>query len=168
MIVKLIFKPLLVVGLLATATAQAAVTVKFIKSEGFADIGRMHGRPDETLKLLEEHLQAQAGKYLTGSQDLEIEVTDVNLAGEEEPWWGARMENLRVMRQMTIPTIDLRYKLSEGGRLLKEGKAHVIDMSYLDRMNRYSAGDPLRYEKRMLDSWFKDEFGASAATAAAR
>ncbi|MEH0165389.1 DUF3016 domain-containing protein [Roseateles microcysteis] len=162
--VKLILKPLLLAGLLVAASAQAAVTVKFVKSEGFADIGRWSGRPDETLKLIEEHLVAQASKFVSGSQDLVIEVTDINLAGEEEPV-GRRMDNLRVMRQITIPTMDLTYKLSEGGKVVKEGKSHVADMSYMERFNRYSPGDQLRFEKRMLDNWFKDEFGKTVTAA---
>ena len=162
--VKLILKPLLIAGLLVAASAQAAVTVKFVKSDSFVDIGRWSGRPDETLKEIEEHLQAQAAKYLTGSQDLVIEVTDINLAGEEEPW-GRHMDRLRILRQVTIPTMDLTFKLSEGSKLLKEGKAHVVDMNYMDRFNRYSPSDQLRFEKRMLDNWLKGEFGTGTATA---
>jgi hypothetical protein len=30
-------------------------------------------------------------------------------------------------------------------------------MMYQQQLNRYSSGDPLRYEKRMLDDWFKKE-----------
>jgi len=160
--IKRIARPLLIAGLLAAAAAQAAVTVKFVKSESFSDIGRLTGRPEETLKLIEEHLQAQAAKYVSASQDLLIEVTDINLAGEEEPSRG-RLDNLRVMRQVTIPTMDLSYKLSDAGKLVKEGKAHVADMSYMDRFNRYAPGDSLRFEKRMLDAWFKDEFAPAPA-----
>lgn len=164
---KLILKPLLMAGLLAAAAvAQAGITVKFVKSEGFSDINRFRGNGDEILKQIEVHLQAQAAKYVTGSQDLLIEVTEVNLAGEEEPW-GRHMDRLRVMRPMTIPTMDMSYKLSDGDRVLKEGKAHVSDMSYLDRFNRYSTGDELRFEKRMLDDWLKGEFGKPIGTATA-
>lgn len=162
--IKLIQKPLLIIGLLVAATAQAGVIVKFVKSEGFTDIGRLNGRPDETLKQIEEHLQTQASKFVSGSQELVIEVTDINLAGEEEPW-GRRMDNLRVMRQVTIPTMDLSYKLSDGGKVVKEGKTHLVDMNYMDRFNRYSPGDQLRFEKRMLDNWFKDEFGTTVTAA---
>ncbi|MDM4765461.1 DUF3016 domain-containing protein [Pelomonas sp. SE-A7] len=153
-----IFKPLLMAALLVSAGAQAAVTVRFVQPEKFVDLGWFTGDRDETLKGIQSHLQTQAAKYLSGSQDLAIEVSDVNLAGEEEPW-GRRMDHIRVMRQITIPTMDLSYKLTEGGRVLKEGKAHVVDMNYMDRSNRYSTGDQLRFEKRMLDEWLKEEFG---------
>ena len=32
-------------------------------------------------------------------------------------------------------------------------------MSYLQHINRYSNNDALRYEKRMIDDWFKNTFG---------
>ena len=32
-------------------------------------------------------------------------------------------------------------------------------MSYLQHINRYSRNDALRYEKRMIDDWFKNTFG---------
>jgi hypothetical protein len=31
-------------------------------------------------------------------------------------------------------------------------------MTYLDKLNRYSSGETLRYEKQMLDEWFQARF----------
>ncbi len=36
-------------------------------------------------------------------------------------------------------------------------------MAYLQRLNRYAGGEPLRYEKHMLDEWFDAQFGSAAA-----
>jgi hypothetical protein len=36
-------------------------------------------------------------------------------------------------------------------------------MAYLQRMNRYTSDEPLRYEKPMLDAWFDAQFGSVAA-----
>jgi hypothetical protein len=35
-------------------------------------------------------------------------------------------------------------------------------MSYLQRINRYSTSDALRYEKKMIDDWFENTFGIKA------
>ena len=59
---------------------------------------------------------------------LDIEVIDIDLAGSLEYHW--RISPLRVMR----------------------------DMAYLSRINHYTEGDPLRYEKLMLDDWFQRSF----------
>ena len=51
--------------------------------------------------------------------------------------------------------IALRYRVESLGKVLASGEARVDDKSYLDHFNRYSANESLRYEKRMLDDWFK-------------
>jgi hypothetical protein len=54
------------------------------------------------------------------------------------------------------PMIQLRYSLVQNGAVIASGEERLRDMSYLDRRlyNRYSSGDPLRYEKQMIDEWF--------------
>jgi hypothetical protein len=70
------------------------------------------------------------------------------------------MEMLRVLRPITSPSIELRYVLSEGGKTLRSGQAALRDFNYLSSQNRYPSGDPIRYERRMLDLWFAEEFRA--------
>jgi hypothetical protein len=41
-------------------------------------------------------------------------------------------------------------------------------MNYQDGFNTYSGSEPLRYEKRMIDRWFKTEFAATVASGAPR
>ena len=141
---------------LSTTAAMAAVDVRFISPEKFADTRDSMSSRDQMLNQLQEHLQKLSAKQLAG-KDLLIEVTDIDRAGEIEPR-GRLMQDIRVMRSVTRPAISLRYVVSQGGRELRRGEARLSDLSYLERSNRYSAGDSLRYEKRMLDDWFKTEF----------
>ena len=153
-------------GLLAlSAAAQADVKVNFVSPEKFSDIKDSNGfKQMSVLKDIEAHLVEQAGKRLPG-RDVRIDVTDVDLAGEIEPF-GRRVEWLRVMRTVTLPSIAFNYEVSEGGKVVQQGEVRLRDMNYQDGFNVYSSGDPLRYEKRMIDRWFKDQF--SPAVAAAR
>jgi hypothetical protein len=48
----------------------------------------------------------------------------------------------------------LRYTVEQGGQVVASGEADLSDMMYLQRMNRYFDGDPLRFEKTMIDEWF--------------
>jgi hypothetical protein len=146
------------IAVLLAASAQAEVSVKFIDPAKFSDIKDNTGFPhQEILKDIEAHLVEQAGRRLVG-QDLSIEVTDVDLAGDVQPI-GRRMDLLRVMRPVTSPAIELRYELREGGKVVRTGTAKLRDMSYQDSINTYPSGDPLRYERRMLDRWLDQEFG---------
>ncbi len=147
--------------------AQADVQVTFVAPEKFADIKDNNGfRQLDLLKDIEAHLVAQAQQRLPG-RDVRFEVTDVDLAGEVEPF-ARQIQWLRVMRTVTLPSITLSYEVREGGKVVRQGQARLRDMNYQDGFNRYSSGEALRYEKRMIDRWFEREFSPAVAAAPAR
>ena len=152
-------------GLLALATAaQADVQVNFVKPETFIDIKDNNGfRDPDVLKDIEKHLVEQAQKYLPG-RDVRINVTDVDLAGQVEPI-GRSWTWVRVMRTVTLPSISLNYEVRDGDKVVKQGEATLRDMNYQDGFNSYFGSETLRYEKRMIDRWFKDEFSPKVAAA---
>ena len=145
---------------LGCSLASAAVEVRFVEPDKYSDVSDFAGVRDRDLVLkdIQAHFRELGDKQLPG-KDLLIEVTDIDLAGQVEPF-GRRMDMLRVLRSSGRPAIELRYVLSEGGKELRQGKARLSDLGYLDRMNRYSSGDLIRYEKRMMDDWFRQEFGS--------
>lgn len=138
-------------------SAGAAVEVRFVAPEKFRDAGESAVDRERALEGLEAHIRALAEKHVPASQRLVIEVLDVNLAGEVEPY-GRTMERIRVLRPVTWPSLELRYTLSEGGAMLREGKARLQDMNYQSSMNRYFDSESQRYEKQLLDDWFAKEF----------
>jgi hypothetical protein len=143
--------------------APGAIQVRFVEPEKFSDLKDNSGfRRLGVLKEIEAHFVEQAARRLPG-QELRIEVTDVDLAGEVEPW-GRRGEWLRVMRTITVPGIHLRYELLQGGQVVRQGESQLRDLDYQSGWNAYSSGDPLRYERRMIDRWLDREFGAAVAT----
>jgi len=138
---------------LGAATASAEVKVTYIESDKFVDLPFSPWDREDVLKRLSEHFN-KLGERLPQGQDLTIDVTDIDLAGREYPAPRSGRE-LRVMKGMADwPTMDLRYRLSQDGKVLKEGSAKLSDMSYLQRINRASDSDPMRYEKRMIEEWF--------------
>ncbi len=142
--------------------ALADVRVSFVDPEHFSDIRDNDGfKRTEVLREIEQHFISQLGKRL-GERDLRIEVTDVDLAGEVRPVW-RNGQWLRVIRPIFSPAISLRYQVMEGGQLLRSGEAKLRDMSFMDTYNSYSSGDPLRYERRMIDRWLDSEFPPAVA-----
>lgn len=151
----------------AAASASADVQVSFIRPEKFTDTKDNSGfRQLDVLKDIEVHLVAQAEKRLPG-RDVRFEVSDVDLAGEVEPFL-LRGQWLRVMRTVTSPSIELSWEVREAGRVVQQGKARLRDMNYQDGFNIYFSGDSLRYEKRMIDRWMQREFNPVVAAAAGR
>lgn len=155
---KTVIRNLALAGLflLAGASASAGVSVTFSHPENYADLPFAPWERDQVLRDLTEHFTRLAATLPPG-QELKVEILDVDLAGRiRHDFRGAH--EIRVLRgQADWPHIHLRYTLTQAGQVLGTGEEHLSNMMYLDRINRYVSGDPLRYEKQMIDDWFKDK-----------
>ena len=138
--------------LLASGAAWADVSVTFVKPEEFVDVPRNGIERDRTLKDFSDYF-ASLNKKLPAGQNLRVEILDIDLAGR---MWPRRAgDDIRVMNGgADWPHIHLRYTLEQNGQVLRSGDEHISNMMYQQSLNRYSDGDPLRYEKQMLDEWF--------------
>ena len=141
--------------------AAAAVTVSFIEPENYSDANLDYGyraeAGDKGLNEIQRHLESLGERYLASGQELKVEILDIDLAGRHEPW-RARAYGVRIMRDITWPRIRLRYFLENEGTAATTAEESVIDMNYLGRPSVYYASDLLRYEKQMLDDWFRARF----------
>jgi hypothetical protein len=144
-------------ALLACAgVASAGVTVKYDNPENFQDMPHNDRDRAQIMKDLSEHF-AKLGKKLPAGQDLIITVKDIDLAGREEPT-RRRIEDIRILRGgADWPSMQIQYTLEQNGQVIKSGDERVSNMMYLNRINRYD-NDSLRYEKQMLDDWFREKF----------
>jgi hypothetical protein len=159
--VNTLFKKITLAGLfvLSAGGASAAVTVAFSHPENYRDLPFGTTDREQVLKDLGEHF-ASLGKELPPGQDLRVEVTDLDMAGRIHPNFRGG-QDLRILRGgADWPRMALHYSLESNGRVIASGEENLSDMNYLDRMSRYSDGDTLRYEKRMIDDWFKNKFVA--------
>ena len=144
----------------AWAQTDRATEVRYEKPEQFADISFDPRKREEALTELTQHFQ-KLGKTLPAGQQLQLTVTDIDLAGREDPRIRAANE-IRIMTGgVDWPRISLSYVLEQDGKVLKSGDANLSDMSYLSRMNRYTSSERLRYEKLMIDEWFGTTFGVA-------
>jgi hypothetical protein len=88
---------------------------------------------------------------------LEVHFTDVQRAGSFEPWRGPQAADVRIVRDIYPPRIDLRFGLLDAdGKLLREGSRQLRDATFMMRPDLYP-NDPLRYEKTLLDDWLREE-----------
>jgi hypothetical protein len=145
-------------ALAAGSSAWAGVQVTFDKPDDYSDVPFSSRDREQVLAGLADHF-SWLGKSLPHGQDLRIDITDVDLAGREDPARRGGFD-VRVMTgRADWPRLRLRYTLEQHGKVIASGNAYLSDMSYLQRINRYSSNDALRYEKRMIDEWFKNTFG---------
>jgi Protein of unknown function (DUF3016) len=159
-----------IVGLLGVLLASAAVhaagavQVSFVQPEKFADVGRTPRDVDGHLQQLTRHFEVLAARYLLDGQKLNLEVLDVDLAGELRPSRRSAQE-IRVLKGgADWPRIHLRYTLEAAGQAPRRGEAQLRDLAYLQRpAGGYGDRVALKYEYRMLDEWFGTEFGPAGA-----
>lgn len=143
-------------ALMSPVLASAAIEISFVEPEKFTDANQRgtFGADQEVLDEIAAHLERLNKEYLKPGQVLKVEIQDVDLAGSFEPWQ-THSASVRFMREGAGPRIRLRYSLSEYGNVPVSAEEVLSDRSYLKSGSGYSAGDTLRYEKALLDSWFK-------------
>lgn len=145
-------------ALLASSAAWAGTEVHFSKPDQFTDVPFDPHEREDVLKELTQHFE-KLGAALPPGRTLKIDVTDVDLAGRENPSLRAG-QDIRVMNgRVDWPRMRLHYVLEQDGKVISSGDAALSDMSYLSRINPYFSTEKLRYEKLMIDDWFSDTFG---------
>ena len=137
--------------LAASAASAGEVVVTYIQPENFSDLPT-GGEREETLRNLSAHF-VKLGAKLPAGQHLRIDVLDVDMAGYEQPS-GARTD-MRVKTREAWPRISLQYSLESNGKVISTGPGELRDTSFMDRPNRYMDHDTLRFEKKMVDTWFE-------------
>ena len=147
----------------AGVSSAATVPVTFVQPEKFTDAGHSRGRATERdlaelQQEMQQHLQRLADRKLASGDTLQVEVLDVDLAGDFEMNRLTRFSDVRVVRDIASPRIKLRYTGKLGDRVVTGSEEQLSDMNFLWSHNRYSSGDRLRYEKPMLDKWFEKSF----------
>ena len=152
---------LCVAGLLAACQAVAGTArVEWVNPERFTDAAPVHPHATtaEMLEPLRVHLVRRASERLPAGQLLDVWITDVDLAGDM--WPVQRFVNpVRVVKNIYPPRVDLRFRLADAnGAVLKEGSRTLRDTSFLLH-RKGDPGDPLRYEKSMIDRWLHAELG---------
>jgi hypothetical protein len=138
--------------------AAGSVDVTFINPERYRDIDdRFTGRRSGNLKEIESYFDYLGERHLKDGQVVSIEVLNIDLAGQYEPW-RFELRNVRIMRDVTPPRFRLRYALVDRGKLLVRAEENVTDMTYLWGAGSIYGGQRLGYEKKMLRDWFRRRF----------
>lgn len=153
---------------LAQTPANASVEVNYVNPEHFRDAsldsnGYERGADEQVMKTLRSYLQTLGERYLPMGQALSIDIRDIDLAGRYEPWH-AQAYNVRFMRDITWPSIELHYVLTQNGQPVSEADAQLSDKFYLQRPGRSTTSDRLYAEKAMLNEWFRKQFAVQHQT----
>jgi hypothetical protein len=156
-------------GLVLTIALQAAedravarAKVEFFEPQKFTDVCDSYmGDPDRSpyLQQIREHLLEHARHYVPEGQTLSVTFTDIDMAGDFEPWLGPRWADVRIVKDIYPPRINLTFQLTDaGGQVIKQGKRELRDLAFMMKITLAFRDDPVRHEKALLDDWLRSEF----------
>ncbi len=154
---------LVVSGLaLCSGLAQAGeAKLNWGKFDDFTDIVPSH----ESKEMFRETIQKEfalvfnhLAKKLPDGFELEVTVTDLDLAGDLRPgmWLGAH--EVRVMREIYWPRMNFSFELrNEKKEVIAKGVEQLRDMDYLRRVRMPSGNTSFEFEEKMIQEWFKKQ-----------
>lgn len=150
-------------ALLTITGAQAVgrAEVRFVTPEKYTDAGFGVQERERTQQLLHTHF-ARLAKRLPDGQVLRVDITDVDLAGEVD---SLAFHRIRVIGQLPdAPRLDMRFELRQGDQVIARGEEKLSDLAYDFGRIGVQRGEPLQYETRMIDRWFKTRFATQLAS----
>ncbi|WP_299801697.1 DUF3016 domain-containing protein [uncultured Shewanella sp.] len=103
---------------------------------------------------LTDELGKLANKHLAKDQQLDLTVTNVDLAGDVQPTFGAAPDDVRIVTDLYPPKIRFDYVLTQNGKVIKSGSEKLNNMAFLMEIQPIS-NDPFPHERELLTNWFK-------------
>ncbi|MGH7945096.1 MAG: DUF3016 domain-containing protein [Opitutaceae bacterium] len=156
-------------GLLPVLTVSAEPTktlaraeVNFFEPLKFTDVRDSYMGDHERTTYLESirnHLLEQAKYYVPDGHTLSVTFTDIDMAGDFEPWRGPRFDDIRIVKDIYPPRMNLAFRLTDAeGNVVKEGRRELRDLSFMMKITMAFRDDPVRHEKGLIDDWLREEF----------
>jgi len=143
-------------------TVIARAEVLFFEPTKFTDVRDSYmGDFTRTTYLdqIRDYLLEQARYYVPEGHLLSVTFTDVDMAGDFEPWLGPRFDDIRIVKDIYPPRLDLTFRLTDAeGRVVKEGKRELRDLAFMMKITMGFRDDPVRHEKALLDDWLRSDF----------
>ena len=91
---------------------------------------------------------------------LAITFTDIDLAGDFEPWRGPQWSGVRIVKDVYPPAFKFTYAVTDpSGRVVKGGSEDIRDGGFQFR-STIDTTDTLRYEKAVLNDWARSTLRA--------
>jgi|GEM_PF-2718126 len=157
---------LLMLGYMPSAFAK--VEVKLVEPQKFHDYEISNYTKKKSRELLQKHfsrLFAKVSKdFIQESDVLMVDITDIDLAGYMEYFYGNMQRNVRIVKDNTRFRIKFDYKLTNAaGETLKEGKGEIRD--FLDHRPvraelKHKEYQSISYMHDPVLDWMKETFTA--------
>lgn len=139
-----------------------AVVIEWSNPDKFRDVRVSSYSREASLETMrpefERALRGLVETRLPEGSTLTLRFTEVDLAGEFEPWRGPDFQDIRIVRSPYYPALAFEFSAkTPDGAVLRAGEASLRDLAFQSRV-RMPQEDNLFYEKEMLRDWFRSEF----------
>lgn len=133
--------------------------VSWQEPEKFTDIRASNetrlGFQERVFKELEQVFSDMA-KQLPDGYQIEIVVTDVDLAGDVNGTYRQMGNDIRIIKEIYWPRMSFTYAIKDAqNALLSSGTENVKDMNFMSGSRFTSGHSGFVYEEKMLNDWFK-------------
>ena len=142
------------------AADEAKTQVIFDHPEKYTDIkdGNMSSEKGERgqLEILRKDIVSTAGNYLPDGWKLSMVFTDIDLAGDFEPWRGGQADNIRIIKDIYPPGYKFTWKVTDAtGRVLQQGTENLRDIDFQMKATMIDRSETLGNDKAVLNDWLR-------------
>jgi hypothetical protein len=144
---------------LARAAGSPRAEVIFDHPERFTDVKDQTEPTDKgrqaILRELTNFIVREADRRVPAGYKLTLIFSDIDLAGDFEPWRGPQFDSVRIIKPIYPPDLKFSYMLTDiAGRMVAEGEENIRDLAF-DLRSPLDNQDSLRYEKGMIADWMR-------------
>ncbi len=151
-------------ALLLTAAFVSAAELKIVwqSPDDFRDCDYYHNGGEKSkqivLKNLEKYFSKEAKRQLPENAVLEMTVTELDLAGDFEPWRGPNWDDIRIVKEIYPALIEFDYKwMDANGAVVAEGSERLRD-TLIPRSiiaTQMSRTENYPYIKNLVRTWMR-------------
>ncbi|MBK1876820.1 DUF3016 domain-containing protein [Pelagicoccus mobilis] len=140
-----------------TLSANAAVTIHFENPDDFTDIKRddFNSEKDQQIVLndIQKYMVRKLDKKLGDQYIASVRVTDIDLAGEIEPW-RMHLQDVRIVKSIYPARLAFDYQILDlDGNVVAEGSEKLRDRSMMPTTMARFEDHP--YVKDLFDTWVR-------------
>lgn len=155
--------PALAVHAFTAGAGKPRMEVVFLEPEKFTDVRDSYMSSDADrsgyLDQIREYLVSQSLYYVPDGQKLFVTFTDIDMAGDFEPWHGPQWNDVRIVKDIYPPRIKLSFRLVDAeGNVLKQGARDLRDLAFMMKISIGDRNGSVHHEKALLEDWLRSEF----------
>lgn len=154
---------------------SASIEAEYQNPDDYTDFSVYGLSEEKTLRIFKaefsEAAENMAKKHLAEDQTLKITFTDIDMAGDIQPWRNTDNADIRYIEAVYPPRLKFTYQLLDSeGNVIKEGEDSISDLSYQTNIAATIRGkyESFFYEMELLEGWMRNTLKAEKKSVATK